>query len=224
MSGLPVNREYMLVGVNLNAWSAILFCVAGVAGTAIGQQNSDSLRQVSHSSSLVFMERDGTCIDGPVSKLSAKTITVQPNGKSMVTIKRADLLQISQGDALLFTATNTWSNIEQAAAHVYPREAFALKLKNGKLVTGKPIKVTPDTVSLKHGFVTSLYKENEIETVDYLRLKPESDSFDYFSRESPVLLFFDPEFYYRAVGLEGRLPVRLYDSAKPLTSAAPQCL
>jgi hypothetical protein len=33
--------------------------------------------------------------------------------------------------------------------------------------------------------------------------------------EAPESLFFYPEFYYRLAGLEGRIPVRLYDASVP---------
>lgn len=155
--------------------------------------------------------------------MNATTIFVQQPGKPPITVQRADVLQISQGDALLFTAFNSWSTVEEAAKHVYPREEFVVKLKNGKLVKGKPRKVTPDVILLKHGFASEEYMKSNVATVDYLRLKPESDGFDYFSQEAPPVLFFDPEFYFRAIGLEGRIPVRLYDQAKPVTGAAPTC-
>lgn len=149
---------------------------------------------------------------------------MQTPGQPPILIQRDDLLQVTQGDALLFTSSNSWLNVEQAAAHVYPREAFVLRLKSGKAVTGKPTKVSSGTITLKHGLITSDYNVAEIETVDYLRLKPESDQLDYLAQEAPVLLFFDPEFYYRSVGLEGRIPVRLYDDAKPKTAPPPsQC-
>jgi hypothetical protein len=59
------------------------------------------VRNISHASTLTFMEMDGTCIDGPIAKADAATVVVQPYGKPPVTIPRPDLLQISQGDALI---------------------------------------------------------------------------------------------------------------------------
>jgi hypothetical protein len=211
-------------GVRKNACVAALFCFAVCARLGNAQQTTDSLRHISHASSLTFTERDGTCIDGPILKVGPTTITVQQYDKPPITIERANLVQISQGDALLFTASNSWSNVEQAAAHVYPREAFLLKLKGGRMVTGKPRKVTPESISLQQKLVTTEYRKDKVETIDYLRLKPESDGFDYFSQEAPPLLFFDPEFYYRALGLEGRIPVRLYDDAKLPTEPISKCL
>lgn len=60
------------------------------------------------------MELDGTCIDGPLSKADAATVVVQPYGKPPVTIPRPNLLQISQGDARIFSAVSSWVNVEQA--------------------------------------------------------------------------------------------------------------
>lgn len=167
------------------------------------------------------MKRDGTCIYGPITGVDAKAVTVQPYGKEPIKIQRVDLLRVSQGDALLFTAVSSWADV--AAAQVYPREAFVIKLRSGKLITGKPLAVKPDGITLKHGFVTTEYRKPDVQTVDYLRMKPESDGFDYFAQEAPGLLFFDPEFYYRLVGLEGRIPVRLYDASVPELTAVPTC-
>lgn len=168
------------------------------------------------------MERDGTCIDAPISAADASTVILQPNGKSPVAIPRKDILQISQGDALLFSAVSSWRNVQQTP--VYPREALVLKLDNGKVVQGKPTKVTADEIMLKRGLITATYKKADVAAVDYLRLKPESDGFDYFSQEAPGLLFFYPEFYSRLIGLEGRIPVRLYDSSKPEVPVPPKCV
>lgn len=209
--------------MKMKVWIAAFLLAALHSPRGNCQQSTDSLPRVSRASNLMFMKRDGTCIDAAISKIDATDITVQPYGKPPITIQRTDLVQITQGDALLFTALNSWANVEQAAAHVYPREAFVLRLKKGKLIKGKPTKVTSDRISLKHGFTNSDYKKDDVATVDYLRLKPESDAFDYFSQEAPVVLFLDPEFYYRAMGLEGRIPVRLYDGTKPETDAAPTC-
>lgn len=211
--------------MKLNARSSTLvFGIILCYCVVLAQQQVGPLEHVSHASSLEFMLRDGTCVYGPFSKVTATEITVHPYGEPSMPIQKADLLQISQGNALLFTTFNSWDNVELEAKEIYPREAFLLRLKNGKLVRGKPTAADSDDISLKHGFVTTGYKRSEIGTVDYLRLKPETDGFDSFAQEAPVLLFFDPEFYYRAIGLEGRIPVRIYDAAKPITGTAPKCL
>jgi hypothetical protein len=60
-------------------------------------------------------------------------------------------------------------------------------------------------------------------TVDYLRVKPDSNGFDYFTQEAPALLFFYPESYDRLKGLEGRIPVRLYDVVMRQDDAPLKC-
>lgn len=207
--------------MKLKTWTtALLFLTLCVLD---GNCQVAAPQRISHSSSLTFEKLDGTCIVGQIAKVNASAITVQQYGKPSAIIQRSSLLEISQGNALLFTSLNSWSNVEKESANVYPREEFVLKLKKGNLEKGKPIKVTPDSISLKHGFTKTDYKKSEIATVDYLRLAPESDAFDNFSQEAPFLLFFDPEFYYRAMGLEGRILVRLWNDAKPETNGAPRC-
>ncbi|MGB6870050.1 MAG: hypothetical protein WBD06_15550 [Acidobacteriaceae bacterium] len=104
-----------------------------------------------------------------------------------------------------------------------PRETFELRLKNGRTVAGKPVQANAGSITVKHALGKSEYKRDAIATVDYLRWRPESDQFDYYSQEAPALLFFDPEFYSRAMGLEGRMSVRLFDAQKPITDPIPEC-
>ena len=42
-------------------------------------------------------------------------------------------------------------------------------------------------------------------------------------QEAPALLFFYPEFYDRLRGLEGKVPVRLYDALQPENDAPLHC-
>ncbi len=204
-----------------NAW-IIAFSFILVGGqVAYSQTNSDSLGHIPHSSSLTFIEQDGTCIDGPLAGADATKVEVRPYGKPPVTISRSDLLQIRQGDALVYSAVSSWADVEKTP--VYPRESMVLKLASGKVAEGRPTKVTSESIVLKQGLITTTYKKTDVVTVDYLRLRPESDGFDYFSQEAPGLLFFQPEFYSRLIGLEGRIPVRLYDAKRPQATARPKC-
>jgi len=154
--------------------------------------------------------RDGTCVDGPISRIEPKTVTVRQFQKPSVPIQRADLLQVKQGDALLFSARSSWADVE--AVRLLPRESFVLKLRNGNVVKGRPLGVSDDGMIFRHLlWMKRRYAKDQIVTVDYMRMRPESDAFDYFTQEAPALLFFYPEFYDRLAGMEGRVPVRLYD-------------
>lgn len=196
---------------NLSIWAvgtALLFAVR-----AEGQAGSKALDSVTHSSSFKFVERNGTCLYGKISGADATSITVQPFKKPPIAIQKAGLLQISRGNALLYSARSSWADV--AAATLYPHEALVLRLKSGKQVKGKPTKTSADSITLKHGLSTTLYPKSEIVTVDYLRVKPATDGFMSVLGEAPWMLVFDPEFYYRATGLAGRIQVRLYDATRP---------
>jgi hypothetical protein len=212
----------MNVRRKLNAFgiAAVLFLMQ-IDHYAFSQSPPDALRGVTHSATLTFVKRDGTCVYGPISKVDSSAITIQPYKKPPITIDRSDLLQVVQGDALLFSASSSWADVQ--AAHVVPHEAFVLKTRSGKVIKGKPLKVTADSIALKHGLITTEYSKAEIISVDYLRVRPESDGWDYFAQESPELLFVFPETYYRLMGLEGTVPVRLYDASIPESHAAPRC-
>jgi hypothetical protein len=167
------------------------------------------------------MRRDGTCVEGPISKVDAKAVTIQPYKKPPISIQREDLLQVKQGDALVFSAVSSWSDV--MAAHVVPHEAFVLRTRGGKMAKGMPSQVTHDSITLKEGLVTTEYSKAEIITIDYLRVKPGTDGWGYFAQESPELLFLFPETYFRLMGPEGTVPVRLFDASKPDVGAILQC-
>lgn len=180
---------------------------------ADGQSEPTTLDGFTHSSTFTFVERGGTCVYGKILKTSPISVTVQPFEKPAITLAKDELLHVSQGDALLYSARSSWADV--SATPVYPREAFVLGLKSGKHVKGKPTKTTLDSIIFKHGFTTTLYPKSEIVTVDYLRMKPATDTFVGVLKEDPWLLLLDPEFYYRATGLPGRIQIRLYDAKKP---------
>lgn len=198
------------------------FCSLLPSPCLISQAVPDTFHGVSHSASLMFVKRDKTCVEGPISKVDAHTVTIQPYKKAPITIQRDDLLQVSQGDALLFSTISSWSDLMNA--HVVRHEAFVLTTRKGHVILGLPLQVTKDTITLRHGLSTTVYRKNEIVTVEYLRVKPPTDSWDYLGTESPELLFFLPETYYRIMGLEGTVRVRLFDASKPEEDGHIQCL
>lgn len=161
-------------------------------------------------------------MEAPISKADAHTVTIQPYKKPPITIQRDDLLQVRQGDALIFSAISSWSDVVEA--HVVKHEAFVLKTRKGGVISGRPLQVTKDSITLRHGLSTTVYQKNEIATVDYLRVEPPTDSWGYFETESPELLFFLPETYLRLMGLEGTVRVRLFDASKPEENEHVQCL
>lgn len=184
-----------------------------VSTGAFAQTGSSALADVTHAATLTFIQRDGTCVRGTISKFDATSITVEPFKRPPVMLQRESLVQVSQGNALLFSGRSSWTDV--AHTSLYPREALVLTMKNGHRVTGTPVKVASDSITLKHAFSTTTFSKSDVALVDYLRLKPATDGFNFALEEAPWALIFYPEFYYRVVSLEGRLPVRLYDASRP---------
>ncbi len=191
---------------------AVYVVTALLFRTSSSAQAGD-LGGLTHAASLIFAQRDGTCTRGQILLSNANSITVAPYKQNPITIQRGELLQVSQGNALIFSGRSSWRDV--AHTHPYPREAFILTTKVGKRVKGTPVTVESDSIKLKHGLKTTTFAKPDIATVDYLRLKPATDSFNLALEEVPWALVFYPEFYGRLVGLEGMLPVRLYDASKP---------
>ena len=202
----------------LRSTLAALLLMSTCAGA---QSGADALGSVTHSSSFTFLQRDGTCVYGKVSKADATSVIVQPFDKPPVTLQSGSLLQVRQGNALLYTARSSWADVSGVV--VYPREKFVLTLMSGKQVKGKPVKTNSDSIALKHGLRTTIYPKAEVATIDYLRVKPPTDSFMYVLGEAPWILLFDPEFYYRSAGFAGKLQVRLYDATKPEDDTPVEC-
>jgi hypothetical protein len=186
-----------------------------------GQTGPNPLDSVTHTASFKFVERGGACVYGKILKADAASITVQPSDKPPLTLEKQSLLQVIQGNALLYSARSSWADV--AALTVYPREALVLTLKGGKKVKGNPMKTSADSITLKKGMSAAVYSKSQILTVDYLRAKPATGDFMFLLSEAPWLVIFDPEFYYRAAGLAGRITVRLYDAAKPEDDTSIAC-
>jgi hypothetical protein len=80
------------------------------------------------------------------------------------------------------------------------------------LIQSRPLSISDSGLVYKRFlWLKKRYPKDQIVAVDYLRMKPASPAFDYFTQEAPALLFFYPECYDRLGGLEGHVPVRLYD-------------
>jgi hypothetical protein len=218
--------EESAVRKNWSRWVwrlAAAILMLNAAGLAFAQfHHRNKVDRVPPSTSLTFMKRDGSCVTGPILKIEPKVVTIKQAQATPVTIERKDLLQASQGDSLVFSARSSWADVE--AVHLRPRESFEVKLRNSKLVDERPLRVTDDGVVCKRFlWLKKRYAKAQIMTVDYLRMKPDSDVFDYFTQEAPALLFFYPESYDRLKGLEGRIPVRLYDAAMREDDTALKC-
>jgi len=175
-----------------------------------------------HSASITFLQKSGACISGPILKIEPKTLTVRQPPNPSILIQRANLLQATQNNSLLFSSRSSWADVR--ALHLLPRESLILHLRNGTQVTGRPAEITDTGVLFRYGsFLKKTYPKTQIATVDYLRLKPDSAAFDDFAQQSPALLFFYPESYDHVSGLEGRVPVRLYDAIQPEDNTPIKC-
>jgi hypothetical protein len=195
--------------------------VAFNCGVAIAQFHRHRTQPVTVSAALTFMKKDGSCIDGPIVKVEPKVVTVRTQA-GPVTVARKDLLQASQDDSLVYSARSSWADVE--AVHLLARESFTVKLRNGNILKERPLSVTAEGLVYKRFlWLKKRYAKAQIVTVDYLRVKPDAAGFDYFTQEAPALLYFYPEFYDRLSGLEGRIPVRLYDAVMPEDDAALKC-
>jgi len=196
---------------------AVLHC--GVAG-AQSHHRAKPVR-VPPNTSMTFLKKDGSCVEGRIAKIEPKALTIQSQSGA-VTLSRPDLLQASQAGSLVFSARSSWADVE--AVHLRLPEAFELRLRSGKVVKGQPLRITADGFVFKRiAWLTTRYAKNQIVTVDYLRVKPDADGFDYFTQTAPALLFFYPESYDRLKNDEGRIPVRLYDAVQKEDDTVLQC-
>jgi len=190
--------------------AALLLLLQNAAFAVAHFHHRAKSQPASPSTNLTFILKDGACIDGPIANITPKAVTVQPLQKPAVPIQRGDLLQVIQEDAVLFSARSSWADVE--AVQLSPHESFAVKTRKGVLIQGRPLRISDNGFVYKRSlWLKKRYPKDQIVSVDYLRMKPASPAFDYFTQEAPALLFFYPEFYDRLAGLEGHVPVRLYD-------------
>src|SRR5271166_4612088 len=137
--------EESAVWKNRSRWgwrltAAILVLNAGAPAFAQFHRRN-KVERVAPSTSLTFMMRDGSCVTGPILKIEPKVVTVRAQS-GPATIARQELVQASQGDALVFSARSSWADVQ--AVHLKARESFEVKLRSGKLIEERPLRVTDD--------------------------------------------------------------------------------
>ena len=189
--------------------------------TALPQEPTRTLDTVTHDARYTLTRLDRTCVFGPIVKSDATALTVKPYNEVPVTIARSDIAQVSQGLDLVYSSLSSWYDVIHV--HVYPGETLVVVTQSGKTIKGTPTNTTADSITLRHGFTTTVYKKEDIARIDWLRKRPATDNFEFVLEEAPWAIIFYPEFYSRVTGLEGRIPVRLYDSSKPETKLPPHC-
>jgi len=203
---------------NLLIWA---FAAAMLASfRAEGQTPQDTLAGGTDST-LRFVQRDGTCIEGKILKADATSMTVSGLAGKPIYLQKDSLLGILQANTVFYSGRSSWADV--AAVTLHAHEALVLSLKSGKKVKGKPSSTTPGGITVKHGPTSTLYSKSEIATIDVLRIKPATDNLKFIAQEAPWLVIFDPEFYSRATGLWGTIPVRLYDAAQPEDETTVEC-
>jgi hypothetical protein len=159
-----------------------------------------------------FLQTNGFCKYGTIVKADTKNITIKLSVDGTLNLPLSDITAIFESIRprdLIYTTRSSWYAVQNAMPGLH--EFFRVTIQNGKVYKGKPAKITADSIELESRSIS----KSEIKYVDYIRQKPTTDGMQYLGQEAPFLLFFDPEFYYRASGLPGRISVRLYDSAKP---------
>jgi hypothetical protein len=223
-SGWAAFRSNRLRAVQSGTRLSVLLALLAISSLALAKPPRRAA-QALRSTSLTFTLKDGSCLDGPIAKITPKSVTIQPPGRPAEAVARDDLRQASQNGSILFSARSSWADVE--GVHLMSRESFVIKLRTGKTVKGKPYHIEDKAIVFKHGWwPKKVYPKSDLVTIDYLRVKPDAFGFDYFTQEAPALLFFYPEFYDQLKGLEGRVPVRLYDAVQhednsPLPCARP---
>lgn len=174
------------------------------------------------STSFDFLEKNGACVTGPILKIDPKSVTVGQPQNPPVTLRRDSILQVSQNNSPVYSARSSWADVEKI--NLLPRESLQLRLRNGDFVEGRPAEITTAGMLFRYGpLIRKRYPKAQIVTVDYYRVKPDSAVFDYFTQTAPALLFFYPDFYDRLAGLDGRVPVRLYNAILPEDDSQLQC-
>ncbi len=175
------------------------------------QDSADTTQSLQHDRVFSYLLADGSCLFGELESADKSNLTIRQYNKPSIKIPKTDLVQMGQGHELFYSARSSWSDVE--TEKIYAREALILKLKNGKLVRGKPKTIASDTIELQQALTTKVFQKDQIQTVLAWKIKPPTASFEFVLEEEGFFTIFYPEFYKRIFGLEGHVPVRLYESS-----------
>src|SRR5947209_20615813 len=85
---------------------------AAMAQSASKAVPQESLNRLTHSSTMRFVSRSGSCVFGTIKAADTHAITVEQSGpdRPSIVLPTATLLQISQGDAPVFSTRSSWSD------------------------------------------------------------------------------------------------------------------
>ena len=177
------------------------------AGSISGQSRTGvPLNEIGHDSTLKFALRNGSCVFGSIKQFDPANVTIAKLSNPPQVIPLSQIVQASQGDAIVFSTRSSWTDV--VGTPVELGESMIVTLLSGQRVQARPKNMNRDSITFRRGSGTTQLKKADIASVDYVRLKPKSDTYLYQLREMSLMAVFDPRFYSR-VKLS---PIRLFDA------------
>lgn len=208
------------------------------AHSAASKDPWQSVVQLPHHASFMYLERDRTCHFGQIKEVTDKSVTVHTD-KSDVTITRSNLLRIQRGRpnipnspyqalTVVYSGRSSWADIVGFMLFLSKNPSFEVHMSvatsNGTLRKGDLKDVTETEIILHDSFGKETHiPRTKISRVDYIQAKPLSDNQEFYWEELAPLKIFDPVLYPRMFRLGNTFPVRLYDSAAPEDDSLVQC-
>jgi hypothetical protein len=209
---------------------------------ATGDDAWHRLRLLKHDVDLVFIERDGACINGRIKAVEDNRVLIS-EGRSEAAIDRASLIRVRLGfggrpvlsnnpNMPLFTVysgRSSWADLVAFAPfQSKDHPGFALHLsvtgKDGKLHRGNLSSITEDDITLADPFgALAVFPKAEVSYVDYVREKPLNDTEEFHWEELAMLRIFDVNLYPRLFHSGDTMSVRLFDSSIPVDDSPVQC-
>jgi hypothetical protein len=164
--------------------------------------------------------RDGTCQHGRIQKVEPDKLTL----KSGNTIVRSDVVYVGEGlspHEILYSGRSSWYDVKEVKPGSW--ENLEIRLKSGKSMKGSVISASDSDLTIKQfGHAIKILKQ-DIAQVNYIRLKPVSETHRYLAQEAPGLEFLDPKWWQYLLRIGALQSVRIYDATIPEDNSPLSC-
>lgn len=218
----------------------IAFWVSSISAHCADRRDPwESVRQLPHRASLMFLEQDRTCYFGQIQAATDKSVVVRTD-KSDITIARANLLRIQRGRpsapsvnlflplSVVYSGRSSWADILWFMPLISKWPSVEVRMSvattDGKLRKGDLKEVTETEIVLRDPFgKETQISRTKVSRIAYIQTKPLSDQQEFNWEELAMFRIFDPVLYSRMFHAGDTIPVRLYDLILPEDNSPVQC-
>jgi hypothetical protein len=198
------------------------------------------VRHLPEHATFTFIEQHQTCHSGQIVTVTDTELRILPEKQQTpIAIPRSTLIRIRRGGSqwpsnnpnlpllIVYSGRSSWTDVlafAPFALQPWAHVRMQVVTTGGRRRKGDLSGVTSNEVSLRDAAGRdTTFPRADVSLVDYLQLRPLSDSQEFDWEELAPFRIFDPALYFRMFHIDDTVPVRLFDRALPEDDAPVRC-